>query len=281
MSTRTQSTLSVDDLEVAYTDEGEGPPVVLLHGWPTSSFLYREIAPVLAREHRVVAPDLPGFGASSKPTDRTYSFELYERVLDALVAELGLGPVGLAVHDTGGPIGVHWLLSRPGAVTRLALLNTLLYPDFDPAVGEFVGTLADPAKRDRLVSPDGLQRVLRLGVADESRLRDDALAQVAEPFGDDEARAALAAAGIGLHPDGFAEIAAGLPGLAIPVLALYGADDRILPDVAQTFERVRRDVPHAEVEPLAGVGHFLQEEVPEAIAERLTAFFAGDQRSAG
>jgi pimeloyl-ACP methyl ester carboxylesterase len=59
------------------------------------------------------------------------------------------------------------------------------------------------------------------------------------------------------------------------VLGLYGTDDRILPDVAETFARVERDVPHAEVEPLAGAGHFLQEEVPSVVAMRLARFFAG------
>jgi pimeloyl-ACP methyl ester carboxylesterase len=59
------------------------------------------------------------------------------------------------------------------------------------------------------------------------------------------------------------------------VLGLYGTDDRILPDVADTFARVRRDVPHAEIEGLPGVGHFLQEEVPSVVAARLAGFFAG------
>jgi pimeloyl-ACP methyl ester carboxylesterase len=59
------------------------------------------------------------------------------------------------------------------------------------------------------------------------------------------------------------------------VLGLYGTDDRILPDVAETFERVQRDIPHAEIEGLPGAGHFLQEELPDVIATRLERFFAG------
>ena len=64
-----------------------------------------------------------------------------------------------------------------------------------------------------------------------------------------------------------------LPELTIPVLGLYGTDDRILPDVADTFARVARDVPHAQIEGIAGAGHFLQEEVPAQIAARLVGFF--------
>jgi pimeloyl-ACP methyl ester carboxylesterase len=274
VSTTTLPTISVDGMNVAYSDTGDGPPVLLLHGWPTSSYLWREIGPQLASEHRVIAPDLPGFGASSKPVGARYSFEFFERTLDALADQLGLEQIGLAVHDLGGPVGVHWALGRPGRVSRLALLNTLLYPEFSPAVVEFVTTLLDPVRREELVSPAGLTEVMRLGVSDPAALPDETLAAVRAPFDTPEARQALAEAGIGLAPKGFEEIARGLPELDMPVLGLYGAEDRILPDVAETFARVKRDLPHAEIVALPGVGHFLQEEAPEPVAARLARFFA-------
>jgi haloalkane dehalogenase len=274
MNTSTRQTLEVDGLTVAYLDEGAGSPLLLLHGWPTSSFLYRHITPVLAESHRVIVPDLPGFGASSKPDDRQYSFALFASVLDALVDRLGLDDLGLVVHDLGGPIGVHWALHRPERVSRLAILNTLLYPEFDPSVIEFVTTLMDESKREELVSDDGLREVLRVGVSDPDSLSAEALDGIAAPFETADDRRALAAAGVGLQPEGFADIARLLPSLAIPVLGLYGTDDRILPDVADTFARVRRDVAHAEIEGLPGAGHFLQEEVPGVVAARLARFFA-------
>jgi haloalkane dehalogenase len=254
-------------------DEGHGPPLLLLHGWPTSSFLYREITPILSTYHRVIVPDLPGFGASSKPVDRQYTFALFASVLDAFVDRLGLDDVGLVVHDLGGPIGVHWALHRAGRVSRLAILNTLLYPEFDPSVIEFVSQLLDETRREELVSDAGLREVLRIGVSEPDALRAEALDGIAAPFETADDRRALAAAGVGLHPGGFAEIARLLPELTIPVLGLYGTDDRILPDVADTFARVARDVPHAQIEGIAGAGHFLQEEVPAQIAARLVGFF--------
>ena len=275
MTTTSQATLEVDGLTIAYQDTGQGQPLLLLHGWPTSSYLWRNIGPVLAREMRVITPDLPGFGASSKPLDRPYSFELFERTLDALVDELALEDVGLVVHDIGGPVGVHWALNRPGRVSRLALLNTLLYPEFSAVVMEFVGALLDPGRRDEFVSPEGLAEVMRLGVSDPARLSDETVAAVAAPFPTAEARQALAAAGVGLHPDGFAEIARRLHELEMPVLGIYGEEDRILPDVAETFARVQRDIPQAEIHALPGVGHFLQEEAEDELGARLTRFFAG------
>jgi len=265
----------IDGMEIAYRDEGEGEPVLLLHGWPTSSFLWRHVIPTLAEENRVIAPDLPGFGASSKPLDRRYDFELFESVLDGLMAELAIEETGLAVHDLGGPIGVHWAIGRPGEVTKLALLNTLLYPEFDPSVAEFVIALSTPERRDELTSPEGLGEVLSLGLADDSHVTEQALAGIRAPFRDEDSRLALAKAGIQLPPEGFAEIAAGLPTLDIPVCAIYGEEDRILPDVAATMSRVDDDVPDgARITGLPGCGHFLQEEAPGEVGELLAQFFS-------
>src|SRR4051794_14453485 len=156
-ATATLDTVTVDGRTVAYRELGEGPPVLLVHGWPTSSFLWRNVMPPIAAANRVVAIDLPGFGASDKPLDVKYDFDFFERTLDAFLAELEIDEVGLAVHDLGGPIGVHWTLRRPERVTRLALLNTLLYPEFAPSVIEFVTTLATPDQRGKLTSPQGLE----------------------------------------------------------------------------------------------------------------------------
>jgi pimeloyl-ACP methyl ester carboxylesterase len=276
MTNATLATTEVDGMEVAYRDEGEGEAVLLLHGWPTSSFLWRGVIPELAKGNRVIAPDLPGFGESAKPLDRRYDFELFEGVLDGLLAELGIDETGLVVHDLGGPIGLHWALGRPGKVNRLAFLNTLVYPDFDPSVAEFVIALSTPEKRDELTSPAGLAEVLKLGLADDAHLTDEAVEGVRAPFVEENARLALAAAGIQLRPDGFNEIAAGLRELDVPVRAIYGERDRILPDVAETMSRVAADVPGvADVTPLPDCGHFCQEEAPEEIGRLLSEFFAG------
>jgi pimeloyl-ACP methyl ester carboxylesterase len=228
----------------------------------------------IARANRVVALDLPGFGGSDKPVGARYSFDFFERALDGFLAHLGIGAVGLAVHDLGGPVGVHWALGRPGRLTRLALLNTLLYPEFSEAVKEFVRACATPGLREKLTSPAGLEAILRDGFADPATLPAEVLVAVQEPFGTPEARRALADAGIGLSPKGFVRIARELPTLAIPVRVVYGARDRVLPDIADTMARVKRDLPHAEVTALPACGHFLQEEAPAEVGELLARFFA-------
>lgn len=265
-------TVSVDGLRVAYRELGEGPPVLLLHGWPTSSYLWRDVMPAIARANRVIAIDLPGFGASDKPVDATYGFEFFDRVLDGFTAQVGVHRVGLAVHDLGGPIGVHW--GMRGRVTRLALLNTLLYPEVSPAVADFVATLATPERRGELTGPDGLADVMRLGLADPAHLTEEVLAAVRAPFRTDDDRLALAAAGVGLSLRGLAEIAQCLPSLLVPVRIIYGAQDRVLPDVAETMARVAADLPvPPEVTVLPDCGHFLPEEEPGVVGDLLARFF--------
>ena len=261
-------------MTLAYRELGSGPPVLLLHGWPTSSYLWREVMRPIAQHNRVLAVDLPGFGASDKPLDVRYGFDLFDRTLDGFLAALEIEDVGLAVHDLGGPVGLHWTVHRPQRVTKLALLNTLVYPDFSEAVLQFIEACSKPELREQLTSPAGLEAAMGLGLADEARLTDEVIAAVREPFQTPEARRALADAGIGLEPDGFVDIARLLPTLQMPVRVIYGERDRILPDVAKTMARVQADLPQAQVTALPDCGHFLQEEAPEEIGRLLARFFA-------
>ena len=248
----------------------------MIHGWPTSSFLWRNVTEAIAEHNRVVAIDLPGFGASDKPLATRYDFAFFAAAIDGLLESLEIDRVALAVHDLGGPVGVHWALRNRDRVTRLALLNTLIYPEFSEAVQQFVTACATPGLRERLTSAEGLEEAMRLGLADAASLTGETLSGVLEPFGSDEARRALADAGIGLQLEGFQEIARELPTLDVPVRIVYGIEDRILPDVAQTMARVATDLPQAVVTALPGCGHFLQEEAPGKVGALLATFFAAE-----
>ena len=138
----------------------------------------------------------------------------------------------------------------------------------------FVLATYTPLLRDWLASPSGIAWALRLGVEQKQRLTPEVLAVYQEPFLERAARRALLAAGHGLHPGGFREIAERLPRFRGPVRIVYGENDRILPDVARTMARVGRDLPQAHVTALAGCGHFLQEDEPDAVGRALCEGFA-------
>jgi haloalkane dehalogenase len=273
----TMKRIVVGGRTLGYRELGDGPAVLLVHGWPTSSLLWRDVMPAIARTNRVVAIDLPGFGVSDKPADGRYGFPDFAAAIDGLLDHLGIERVALAGHDLGGPIVLHWALARPGRVGALALLNTLLYPEFAPEVLEFVTTLRTPGPRERATGPEGLTELLRLGVADPARLTGDVLTDLLAPFATADDRLALARAGIGLSPRGFTEIAAGLSTLDMPVRVVYGEQDRVLPDVADTFARLAKDVPAASVTALAHCGHFLTLDDPGQVGILLADFFEGNR----
>jgi haloalkane dehalogenase len=231
--------------------------------------------PPIARHSRVIAPDLPGFGASDKPLDQRYTFEFFESLLDGLCAALKIDDIALGVHDLGGPIGIHWALTRPGRVRKLALLNTLVYPEFSSELVEFVRRCATPGLREQLTSPEGLSELIREGVERPSSISSELLAAMLAPFREAPAREALALAALGLSRRGFRQIAARLPELRVPVRIVYGERDRVLPDVAQTMARVQHDLPHAVCTALPDCGHFLQEDAPERVGTLLSEFFHG------
>src|SRR5215211_8540881 len=123
-----------DTLRMHFVDEGNGDPVVLLHGEPTWGFLYRKLIPPLAEVGRVVVPDLFGFGRSDKPLRREdYSYDFHARSLERLVEELDLRRLTLVVHDWGGPIGMRLAVEHPERVERLVILNTGVEPGHAPS----------------------------------------------------------------------------------------------------------------------------------------------------
>lgn len=256
-----------DGTTLAYRELGppSGKAVLLLHGWPTSSYLWRNVMPWLADQHRVLAVDLPGFGGSDKPARGRYGIDDFEKAIDGFLSATGVDTVTVVGHDIGGPVAAHWALSNPGRTTALVLLNTLLYPDFHSSVFEFVKTMTTPSLRDQQTSPEGLAEFMRTGMADPAKLSDDTITAVVAPFASAEDRKTLARAGLGLKPQVFEEIASGLPTLTMPVGAVYGVQDRILPDVKDTMTRLQRDLPHATITALPDCGHFLQEESPDVV----------------
>lgn len=116
----------VDDLRLAYLDEGDGAPVVFFHGEPTWSFLWRKvIPPVRDAGHRCIAPDYAGFGRSDKPTDvGWYTYDRHVELMAALLEELDVRDATAVVHDWGGPIGLRLAAEHPDRFSRIVVMDT-------------------------------------------------------------------------------------------------------------------------------------------------------------
>ena len=119
--------LPMGPLKYHYLDEGQGDPVVMLHGNPSWSFYYRNLAAELRSDYRIVVPDHMGCGLSDKPADSLYSFTLKQRVddLEALLDYLDIkSNITLVVHDWGGMIGMAWALENADRIGRIVITNT-------------------------------------------------------------------------------------------------------------------------------------------------------------
>lgn len=269
--------LKLREHELHYLEAGSGPPVVLLHGWPTNAQLYRHALAKLAPHRRAIALDLPGFGKSSKPTDVRYSFRFFESVLTEAFDALEIDRLGLAVHDLGGPVGLYWAAQHRERVSEVAILNTLVFPETSWAVKLFVLATFVPGLRRYITSRSGIAAAMRFGVQDKARITAEVAELYTSPFAGAfstrGARRALLQSAQGLSPRGMRAIADALPSFDMPVSVLYGEDDRILPDVARTMRRVKQLIPHAKVESLPRCGHFLQEDRPEEVADWLGEVF--------
>lgn len=268
--------LTVNDIKLHYLEARgkaeEKEVVLMLHGFPTAAYLWRNIMPRVAETHRVIALDLPGYGKSEKPLFPSYSFNFYTKLLTEFLAQLNIQSVNLVVHDLGGPIGLHWAIRNQIAVKRLVFMNTLVYPNFSWAVIVFTLALKTPFLKSWISSPNGIAWAMRFGVQNKSRIAGELVANYQAPFKEKSARQALLKSASNLSINAFKEIVEKLPSFTIPVQVIYGESDRILPKVVDTMQRIKKDLPQTTITALPNCGHFLQEDEPEKISELLSTF---------
>ncbi len=121
--------VNINGYRIHYVEQGQGDPVLFIHGNPTSSYIWRNILPKVARESgkRGIAPDLIGFGKSDSPEDGEYSAQFHAEILEGFIETLKLRNIILVLHDWGGPIGTSYAVGHPGNIRGVALLETFLW----------------------------------------------------------------------------------------------------------------------------------------------------------
>ena len=262
--------LEHDGLRMHWVDEGEGDPVLLLHGEPTWSFLYRTMVPPLAAAARVVAPDYIGFGRSDKPTDRDwYTYDAHYRAVEWLVEELDLQRMTVVVQDWGGPIGLRLAVTHPDRVARLVVMNTGLYSGRPPS-----DTWLRFRELVRRTGPDfDPGRLIQLTCTRE--LGEDVVAAYNAPFPTPESKV-----GVLMFPElvptepehpsaaTMLRVREALHSWDKPTLVLFGDSDPIFS--VRVAERIAELIPAAlPAQTVAGAGHFLQEDAGQEVGSRI------------
>jgi len=264
--------VTIEGIQLHYLEAGVGEPVLLLHGFPTSSYLYRNVIPIVAKTHRAIALDFPGFGKSDKPLSASYSMNFYVKVLSGFLNRLSLKSINLVVHDLGGPIGLLWAVRNQSDLKRLVLLNTLVYPKVSWAVKLFILSLRLPITKYWITSRKGIAWTMRLGVQNKDRINGFLTECYQYPFFKSAHQKALIKSASNISKKAFYEIEENLSDLSNPIKVIYGVEDRILPKVAETFQKVKSDLPQTEITAVPDCGHFLQEDEPDLLATLVSEF---------
>ena len=281
--TITYRTASVDGLNVFYREAGDAtaPMVLLLHGFPTSSHMYRELIPALADRYHVIAPDLPGFGFTDAP-DRAgfkYTFEHLTDVIERFTEVLGLSHYTLFVFDYGAPVGFRLAVRHPERIAALISQNGNAYQEgLSEGWNPIQAYWKDPSEQNRtalraFLKPETTQWQYTHGVSNPERLSPDAWtldsALLGRP-GNDEIQLDLFGdyqSNIALYPKFQEYIRSRKP----PLLAVWGKSDPFfLPAGAEAF---KRDNPDAEIH-LLDAGHFALESRGPEIAAIIREFLA-------
>ena len=274
-------TATIDGVDLFYREAGppDGPAVLLLHGFPTSSHMFRDLIPLLSDRYHVIAPDYPGFGQSAAP-DRgrfAYTFANYAALMDRLLARLRIGRYAMYVMDYGAPVGYRLALKHPGRVTALVVQNGNAYEE---GLGEFWNPIkaywADGSEAHRLalhflVAPETTKFQYIDGVSDVSRISPDNWLHdqtLLDRPGNRDIQLDLFhdyGTNVPMYPEFQAFFREHRP----PTLIAWGRNDKIFPAAGAT--PYLRDLPHAELH-LLDTGHFALEDKLDVMAPMIRDF---------
>jgi pimeloyl-ACP methyl ester carboxylesterase len=264
---------NVDGLELFYREAGSktAPTILLLHGFPTSSHMFRNLIPALAERYHVVAPDLPGFGFSEAPDRKSfsYTFENLANIIGSVTQKIGLDRYAIYVFNYGAPVGLRLALAHPERVTAIISQNGNAYEEgLSQGWNPIQKYWNEPTKENRaalreFLKPEATKWQYVHGVSDETLVAPEAYALdsalLARP-GNDEIQLDLFldyASNVALYPKFQEYFRTKQP----PTLAVWGKNDPLfLPAGADAF---KRDNPTAEVR-FYDTGHFaLETHAPE------------------
>jgi pimeloyl-ACP methyl ester carboxylesterase len=275
--------VKADGVEVFYRAAGDpnAPVVLLLHGFPSSSFMFRELIPRLVDQFRVIAPDLPGFGFTVVPDGRryTYSFDALAHTLEAFTDALGLSRYAIYVFDYGAPTGLRLAVSHPERITAIVSQNGNAYEEgLGDAWGPIRRYWSEPSEENRdvirqnVLNLEGTRWQYTHGVANPESVAPESYtldAALLERPGNKEIQLDLFldyASNVKLYPKFQEYFRKSKP----PLLAIWGKNDPFfIPAGAEAF---RKDIPNAQIRFL-NTGHFAIETHVEEIAAAMKEFF--------
>jgi haloalkane dehalogenase len=274
--------VSIGGYRIHYVEEGKGGPILFIHGNATSSYLWRNILPQVARKtgERGIALDLLGFGKSDKPADINYTLQLHYDILEGFIEHLNLKNIILVLHDWGGPLGAYYAALHPENVRGMVLMETflwnMLWDDFGKYKQAFK-LLRSPAGYLMIqVMNFFVNKVLPRSVARRKNMTKEIMRHYREPFPTIRSRRAVRAFSQHLPiecrpPESYEFIEAieqRLPAVKFPVLWIKATPGAIISEITvYHLVTLKARLPQLEVKEFGPGLHYLQEDDPQKIAE--------------
>lgn len=256
-------------LRVAYTDRGEGEPVLLLHGIPTWSFLYHEVIPGLAQHCRVLAPDFLGHGYSDRRDCFDRSLVAQARMVVAFLDHLGIDRITLVGHDTGGGVGLIMGIEHPDRIKRLVLSNIVAYDSWP--IDDMM-ELGNPNWRDK--PPAEVAEFVASGLPDglhnPERVTPEFREGIVAPYSDEEGKISLIRNASALNTNHTTALVDRHGAIRAPTLLLWGVHDPW--QTIADGERLSKEIPNARLIRLENASHWLQQDVPDTFAQAVVDF---------
>ena len=272
-----QQSFAFEGQSIAFTDHGEGRALVLLHGVPTSSWMYRKVIPLLQADLRVISIDLLGYGSSEKPEDADYSEANQARIVRALLQQLEINEYGLLMHDMGGLVAWEIMREAPEDVTDAIILNTIVgkhgfnHPNFNP--GMMTRQLMNVYSSD-LSSAVVLDKTFSdLGLTGEHKLSEEECFGYVLPMREG-ADPALYAFFTSINEDMFQALDqkwAALKSWDGEAIVMWGARDETLTIAQIPMLQSALSIPDEQIFEYDNNAHFLAEEIPAEIAAKAIA----------
>jgi 2-hydroxymuconate-semialdehyde hydrolase len=252
---------------VAFVDIGEGPPVLLVHGFPTSSYLWRREIWLLAQGMRVIAPDLLGYGESEKSPDANLSEPAQAGYLRELLGQLGVAELAVVGHDVGGAVAQMLALDGGLRIRSLILLDAACF-DAWPVEGVRKLQRATPDQETAEYVEEFVARTFHFGVNHEGFVDESSLHAYLEPWVKNPAAFFRAARGIAGR--GLAGRDSELAALDIPTFLIWGEDDPFLG--SGLADRLQETIDGATLALLPGCSHFVTDDAPTTVGPLIFEF---------
>jgi pimeloyl-ACP methyl ester carboxylesterase len=266
-------TLSCAGRSLAYSRDGEGPQILLLHGIPTNRGLWRDVAPLLIESgFEVLAIDLLGYGDSDKPLQADLGIKAQAELLSRALPRLGWQRGMVVGHDIGGGITQLLAIDHPDLISAMVLVDTIAYDSF-PEPG--IARLKDPVWDGIFGDPNfnltkGFAKALQTGIVNPDHRTAHLVERYERPFRGVEGRLAYLRAARALRTEELSDRMAEIERSTVPTLILWGDQDAFQDPALG--KRLASTMPHARFEAIENAGHFLPEDKPESLGSRILAF---------